>query len=194
MTWLEEKKLREKTFTTTQRIPYEEVCKICSTPRKFIKYIQANKDMYYESGEFDKVEPALSYIPDMMFRPIRYIDDDFMEMVGKYIKDILSLGKDNEIELFRGMRLESEYDLDWNDLGNCWSYDYDSAIEFIKYFIDESMGGAHIITAITDRENVDWILSICLNLTHINEKELRLYDSSAVEDPYIEEVDEKDLY
>ena len=181
--------LREKVFNTGNRLTFEEVCKICSSPKRFIRYVQENKDLYFTVGEFDKVEPILSYIPREFFQPIYMISKDFLDMVYKYIKEILPLGEGGEVDIYRGVRLDDESDFDWNDIGNCWCYEWDSVFEFLKYFTDETKK-PYLLTASTDSDNVDWIASICLNMTHINEKELRLYDVNKIEDPFIESADE----
>lgn len=196
MTWAEGntlKHLREKTFDTAEQLSYAEALKICRNAKSFILYIQQNKDVYYSLGEFDRVESVLSYIPKEMFRPMRYIHKDFLDMVQEYLDKIMALGYNNsEIELYRGLKLKSEDDMDWDNVGNCWAYDYDSVPEFLRYFRDDVDGKPYLLSGVTDRDNIDWILSICLNLTHIDEKELRVYDETKIEDLYLEEIDEDD--
>lgn len=181
--------LSEKTFRTANKLTFEDACKICSSPERFIRYIQDNKSVYWSIGEFDKVEPVLSYVPEEFFCPIKYMSKDFIEMVGTYIKEILPLGDEEDVDIYRFVRLDKEEDFDWSDIGNCWCYDWDAVLEFGKYFTDESKN-PFLITATTPRDNVDWLLSICLNMTHINEKELRLYDPNLVEDPYLENAED----
>ena len=180
--------LTEKTFVTANKLSFEDACKICSSPKRFIRYIQDNKSVYWNAGEFDKVESVLSYIPEVFFQPISLMSSDFINMVQEYIREILPLGDEEDVDIYRFVRLDKEEDFDWSDIGNCWCYDWDSALEFGKYFTDESKN-PFLITASTPRDNVDWLLSICLNMTHINEKELRLYDPNLVEDPYLEEAE-----
>lgn len=181
--------LSEKTFRTANKLTFEDACKICSSPERFIRYIQDNKSVYWSAGEFDKVEPVLSYVPEEFFCPIKYMNKDFIEMVGEYIREILPLGEEEDVDIYRFVRLDREEDFDWSDIGNCWCYDWDAVFEFGKYFTE---GGKNpfLITATTPRDNVDWLLSICLNITHINEKELRLYDPNLVEDPFLENAED----
>jgi len=169
---------------------YEESKKICKSAKSFINYIRKHKDIYYESGEFDKVEYALNYITETIYGN-KYLGIDFEEMIQQYIDEILSLGEEEYVEIYRGLKLKEESDVNWDHLGTSWTYDYDSALEFLKYFTDKYEGKEFVIQAETHRDNIDWILSICLNLTHINEKELRVIDDTKIEDPYIEEVDEQ---
>ena len=192
MTWLEDNTLKEKYFKTANRLTYREACEICKTPRRFLKYIRDHKDIYYTAGEFNKVEPALQYITDFIYGG-KYCYQDYLEMLQIYFDEILPLGESGEVDIYRGVKLESEEDFDWNDIGNCWTYEWDSAIEFLKYFQEDKPGKPFILTASTDADNIDWILSICLNLTHVNEKELRIYDVDKIEDPYIESVEEDEL-
>lgn len=181
--------LTEKVFKTANKLTFEDACKICSSPERFIRYIQDNKSVYWSAGEFDKVEPVLSYVPEEFFCPIKYMSKDFIEMVGEYIREILPLGEEEDVDIYRFVRLDREEDFDWSDIGNCWCYDWDAVFEFGKYFTE---GGKNpfLITATTPRDNVDWLLSICLNITHINEKELRLYDPNLVEDPFLENAED----
>lgn len=180
--------LSEKTFKTANKLSYEEACNICKTPERFLKYIRDYKDVYYTAGEFDKVESSLQYITDFIYGN-KYCYPDYLEMLQVYFDDILPLGKEKDVDIYRGVRLNKESDFDWSDIGNCWTWDWDSCLEFLDYWTDEGKN-PFIITATTDRDNIDWILSICLNLTHVNEKELRLYDINKIEDPYIEDASE----
>ena len=190
MTWLEGNLLREKQYPTANRLTYEEACDICKTPKRFLKYIRDHKDVYYKAGEFDKVEPSLQYITDFIYGN-KYCYSDYLEMIQIYFDDILPLGKEQDVDIYRGVRLYDESDFDWDDLGNCWTWDWDSCLEFLDYWTDENKN-PFIITASTDRDNIDWILSICLNLTHVNEKELRVYDVDKIDSPCIESFDEED--
>ena len=180
--------LNEKMYPVSKKLTYEDACRICSTPERFLSYIRKNKDTYYTAGEFDKVEPALKYITDFIYGN-KFVYKDYLDMIQEYFDEILSLGKEGEVDIYRGVRLDDESDFDWDDLGNCWCYDWDSTFEFLKYFTDDKKN-PYVITASTDSDNVDWILSICLNLTHINEKELRLYDVDKIDSPFIESADE----
>lgn len=192
MTWEENNTLREKVFNTGNKLTYEEACEICKTPKRFLNYIRKHKDIYYKAGEFDKVESSLQYITGFIYGG-EYCYSDYLDMIQEYFDEILPLGKEEDVEIYRGVKLESEDAFDWNNIGNCWTYDWDSAIEYLKYFQEDTPGYPFMISATTNRDNVDWILSICLNLTHINEKELRLYDESEIEDPYIEAVEEDQI-
>ena len=102
--------LQEKHFPTANKLTFEEACKICSSPKRFIRYIQEHKDDYYKPGEFDKVEPVLKYIPRDMFKPIYLINEDFLDMVAEYCQEILSYGDTGEVDLYRGVRLDEELD------------------------------------------------------------------------------------
>jgi len=181
-------KLDEKVFKTANKLTYEEACDICKTPKRFLKYIRDHKDVYYTAGEFDKVEPSLQYITDFIYGD-KYCYPDYLEMIQVYFDEILPLGENQDVDIYRGVRLDDESDFDWNDIGNCWTWDWDSCLEFLDYWTDEDKS-PFIITASTDRDNIDWILSICLNLTHVNESELRVYDVDKIDDPYIESADE----
>lgn len=180
-------KLDEKVFRTAKRLTYEEAKRICRTPNSFLKYIRDNKDIYYTVGEFDKVEPSLQYITDFVYGD-KYCYKDYLDMIQEYLDEILPLGDDGDVDIYRGVRLNREEDFDWKDVGNCWTYEWDSCLEFLRYFTDDKRS-PFILTATTDRDNIDWITSICLNLTHVNEKELRVYDVDRIEDPFLENAD-----
>ncbi len=180
-------KMPEKMFRTAKRLTYEEAKRICRTPNSFLKYIRDNKDIYYTIGEFDKVEPALQYITDFVYGG-KHCYKDYLDMIQTYFDEILPLGDDGDVDIYRGVRLNREEDFDWKDIGNCWTYEWDSCLEFLKYFTDDKKS-PFILTASTDRDNIDWITSICLNLTHVNEKELRVYDVDKIEDPFLENAD-----
>lgn len=180
-------KLNEKMFRTANKLTYEEACDICKTPRRFLDYIRKHKDTYYTIGEFDKVESALQYITDFVYGG-KYTYSDYLEMIQVYFDEILPLGKNEDVDIYRGVRLNNEEDFDWSDIGNCWCYEWDSCLEFLDYFTEKDKK-PFILTASTNRDNIDWITSICLNLTHVNEKELRLYDADKIDDPSLEEAD-----
>lgn len=193
----------KKEYAATSRLTWEESKQICKTPYSFIKYLRAHRDEYYSIGEFDKVESSLKFVTEYIFGEDDVSAKDkafykgaewrknFYAMLKEYFKEILSLGEDDEVEVYRGLKLDSDAEVDWDNIGNCWSYDESSVEEFLNYFTDNIRGSKnYIIQATTDRDNIDWILSICLNLTHINEKELRLYDGNDVYDPYCYSIDE----
>ena len=184
--------LTEKNYPTSHRLTYAEALKICKTPQSFIKYVQDNKKEYWEIADFDKGEVALLYMAKEFFSPIWKMSKDFLDMVKGYCDEILELGTGGEVELYRGVRLEKEEDFNWNDVGNCWTYEYDSALEFLKYFTDTNKK-PFLLSCTTDPDNIDWILSICLNLNTVNEKELRIYNVDKLDGVYIESVDPEDL-
>ena len=183
---------KEKNYPTVQKLSYEEVLKICRTPQSFIRYVQKNKAAYWEPADFDKGEVALLYMAKEFFGPVSSMSKDFLEMVKGYCDELLGLGSEGEVDLYRGVRLNKESDFNWDDVGNCWTYDYDSALEFLKYFTDEKKN-PFLLSCSTDSDNIDWILSICLNLNTANEHELRIYDTDKLDGVYIESVDPEDL-
>ena len=183
---------KEKNYPTAHKLTYKEALKICKTPQSFIRYVQKNKEDYWEKADFDKGEVALLYMAKKFQKPVSSLSEDFLEMVKGYCDEILELGTDGEVELYRGVRLNKESDFNWKDVGNCWTYEYDSALEFLKYFTDTDKN-PFLLSCTTDPDNVDWILSICLNLNTVNEKELRIYDPDKLDGVYIESVDPEDL-
>jgi hypothetical protein len=88
-------------------------------------------------------------------------DDDFMfdtkEKCEEYINDIIELFDNfpNEFPVYRSIKVDSNEDIDMEDLGESWSFDLQSAKEFGRH-----NGSNIILSAIVTDDNVDWYESL----------------------------------
>ena len=87
-----------------------------------------------------------------------------------------------EIILYRGVELLGEVEPDTIHPGICWTFDKETAIQFVSQFDDDDPNNAPcILTGKTDISNVDWLLSLLLNADEPDEKEIRIWDDSKIE-------------
>ncbi len=169
-----------KPYSTSVYHTYEESLKICRSSSSFLRYIRERKDDYYHLGDFDSVDRSLGYITDSIYDERNMEDErEILDRIGSTIEGVFSIvGEDGEkVTLFRGVRLKDESCMDWNDLGKCWTVSEETASGFLDRWVDASEGDKYIIECSTSVDNVDWILSICLRLTHTEEDEIRVYDT-----------------
>lgn len=122
-----------------------------------------------------------------------YYDSDFdtKEQALLYAEDVLDLfqGFDNPFPIYRTIALGKWADLDKEDLGNHWSFERESAINFAKY----NAGGNVLISGMIRKEDVDWELTIKLykefsgSYTDSDENEIYVPDTSKVFDVNVEQ-------
>ena len=87
-----------------------------------------------------------------------------------------------EIILYRGVELLGEVEPDTIHPGICWTFDKETAVQFVSQFDDDDPNNAPcILTGKTDISNVDWLVSLLLNADEPDEKEIRIWDDSKIE-------------
>ena len=99
------------------------------------------------------------------------------------IFDITSLvNPDEEITLYRGVELVGDADPDIDHPGVCWTYDKQTAIDFVSQFDDDDPNKAPcILTGKTKVSNIDWLISVLLISDEPDEKEIRIWDDSQID-------------
>lgn len=188
----------KKTYRTSTRLTYRQAKRICKNSETLVEYLRKHKDEYFEIGEINNC--GFEYIINGIFGERKTQDDwkDYeavKELAEEVIHDVFTYAlrdkEDGNIRIWRAFFLESDEDVNYDDLGNCWAWSYENLGEFMEYFVDRKEGeNLYIMEGYTELDNVDWITSICLNMAHSNEHEIRVYDPSEIHDTYIESYDE----
>lgn len=94
------------------------------------------------------------------------------------------------IDIHRSIKVNSKDDIDYDDLGESWSFDKQSAINFAN----NQAGGNYLITGKTKSYNVDWKRTIKTyydfsgGYDGYDENEVTIIDSSEVFDITVEEI------
>lgn len=124
-----------------------------------------------------------------------YYDDDFWfdteEQALLYAEEVLDMfqGFDNPFPIYRTIAIGKWDDLNHEDLGNHWSFDRESAINFAGY----NTSGNVLISAMIRKEDVDWEQTIQLyeqfsgNWTDEDENEIYVPDDTKVFNVKIEQ-------
>lgn len=96
---------------------------------------------------------------------------------------ISSLVNPNEkMILYRGVELIDEVEPDTIHPGICWTFDKETAINFVSQFDDDDPNNAPcILTGKTDISNIDWLVSLLLNADEPDENEIRIWDDSQID-------------
>ena len=109
---------------------------------------------------------------------LRYILSKIMEGI-KYTKN-------GEIEIFRIIFVNQTEEINFEELGICWTYKYNN-IPYLERIFDFYKGGnAYKIrfAGATPQDNIDWVNSLYLYLEHAfldgNEDELRVIDPKKI--------------
>ena len=108
---------------------------------------------------------------------------DVIDSATDRIFDLTSLVNPNEeITLYRGIELTGDAEPDSDHPGICWTFDKETAINFVNQFDDDDPNNAPcILTGKTKISNVDWLVSLLLNADEPDEKEIRIWDDSKIE-------------
>ena len=109
-------------------------------------------------------------------------------IISKMIKG-LKYTKDGRIKLFRSITVNKIENIDFNELGVCWTYN-SKKMSNLEVFIDhlgriENRNYKIRFTGATSQDNIDWIISLYLYLRHTFTKysdfdELRVIDPKKI--------------
>jgi hypothetical protein len=137
-----------------------------------IQHHDSFRDLYPEYDEDNEYEDDY-YFPT---KEIAY------EKVNEILDFFNSL--ENPIPIYRSIRVKSVDDINYDYLGDSWSFDKQSAVNFAK----NQAGGNFLLTAKTKFDNVDWKMTIELffifsdNYDSYDENEIKIIDSDEVFD------------
>ena len=96
----------------------------------------------------------------------------------------------NPIPIWRSIKVESVDDIDFDYLGDSWSFDKESAISFAK----NQAGGNFLLSGLTNFSNVDWVETVRLWYLFsgtddgYEENEIRIIDSDKIFDVKTESI------
>jgi hypothetical protein len=95
----------------------------------------------------------------------------------------------NPISIYRTIKVKNINDIDYDDLGESWSYEKESAINFAK----NNTNGNYLISGKTNFDNVDWNNTIKLYflfsddvIDDSSEDEINIIDSDDIFDIVVE--------
>ena len=109
-------------------------------------------------------------------------------IISKIIKN-LKYTKDGKIKLFRSITVSEIENIDFNELGVCWTYN-SKKMSTLEVFIDhlgriENRNYKIRFAGATSQDNIDWVISLYLYLRHTFTKysdfdELRVIDPKKI--------------
>lgn len=91
----------------------------------------------------------------------------------------------SKLHLYRAIILEEGEEADLECPGTCWTPAKEYALDFVDSILDEDLEldfDACIIESDVDFEDVDWVLSLCLNAIEPGEKEIRVFKNASFHD------------
>ena len=124
------------------------------------------------------------------------IEKEFSTQGGGFLKYIISkilrglkYTKDGKIKLFRSITVNKIENIDFNELGVCWTYN-SKKMSNLEVFIDhlgriENRNYKIRFAGATSQDNIDWVISLYLYLKHTFTKysdfdELRVIDPKKI--------------
>ena len=163
-------KERRYDYQNSENLTVSDARILCLDNDMLLEYLWKHRDEYSHIREIDSYTDAEQFYADH----IEQIDE-----ITNRIFDLTNLIDDDElITLFRGVELgPDDVEPDLENPGLCWTYDYDTAVNFVQQF-DSEMDANYapcILTAQFKSEHIDWIYSIACMLDEPDEKEIRLY-------------------
>lgn len=147
------------------------------------EYLWKHKDFLNVSGS-NNLKDAINRGDELGYK------DGFLPEVLDFIDEatdkMFSLSNlvnpNEEVILYRGIELMGEAEPDAEHPGICWTFDKDTAINFVNQFDDDDPNNAPcILTGKTKITNIDWMVSLLLNADEPDEKEIRIWDDSQIE-------------
>lgn len=145
---------------------------------ELIDYHDSYRDLFPNYGEENEYEEEY-YFPS---------EDEAYDDVNETLELFSSLP--NPISIYRSIKVYSKEDIDLNDLGESWSYDKESAINFAKY----QAGGNYLLSARTKFTNVYWKKTLDLfykfsrGYDGYDENEINIIDSDEIYDVKIDKI------
>lgn len=145
---------------------------------ELIDYRDSYRDLFPNYGEENEYEEEY-YFPS---------EDEAYDDVNETLDLFSSLP--NPIPIYRSIKVYSKEDIDLNDLGESWSYDKESAINFAK----NQAGGNYLLSARTNFTNVDWKNTLELfykfsrGYDGYDENEINIIDSDEIYDVKIDKI------
>lgn len=175
--------IRYEQFSTSQKHESIEYIKhLFSNPEELANYYYKNHDNYEFCKEFDS----------FYNKNTEQSKKEFIRLLNKCIPTISSKMNEDWIQLYRGVEITS-VSPDLDDPGICWTWDRETAEDFIyekdevytKNCEDKSSAAELapcIIYGKSNIDNVDWLMSLLLNIDEPLENEIRVFDGKKVED------------
>lgn len=166
-------KERRYDYNNSERLTVSDAHTLCLDPDMLAEYFWSHRDEYTHIREIDSYTDGEQFYADHI---------EQIDKITNRIFDLTSLVDENEpITLFRGVELGPEdVEPDTKNPGMCWTYDYDTAENFVNQFDSETNAdyAPCILTAQFKSKDIDWIYSVACMLDEPDEKEIRIYKDS----------------
>jgi hypothetical protein len=166
-------KSRRYDFQNSEKLSISDLHTLFLDTDMLTEYLYTHKDEFSNIREIDSATDSESFYSEHV---------DQIDEITNRIFDLTSLNNEDElITLFRGVELGPEdMEPDMEEPGMCWTYDYDTAVDFVNQF-DPSQDADYapcIITAQFKAKDIDWLYSAACMLDEMDEKEIRTYKDS----------------
>lgn len=145
---------------------------------ELIDYYDSYRDLFPNYGEENEYEE------DYYFSS----EDEAYDDINETLELFSSLP--NPIPIYRSIKVHSKEDIDLDDLGESWSYDKDSAINFAE----NHAGGNYLLSGRTNFTNVDWKTTLKLfykfsrRFDGYDENEINIINSDEIYDVKINKI------
>lgn len=142
----------------------------------------------YKKSTLNKENNRVSEITDIK-KELSTQGGGFLRYIISKIMKNLKYTKDRRIKLFRSITVNEIEEIDFNELGVCWTYN-SKKTSTLEVFIDhlgriENRNYKIRFAGATSQDNIDWVISLYLYLRHTISKysdfdELRVIDPKKI--------------
>lgn len=142
----------------------------------------------YKKSTLNKENNSVSEITDIK-KELSTQGGGFLRYIISKIMKNLKYTKDRRIKLFRSITVNEIEEIDFNELGVCWTYN-SKKTSTLEVFIDhlgriENRNYKIRFAGATSQDNIDWVISLYLYLRHTISKysdfdELRVIDPKKI--------------
>ena len=97
-----------------------------------------------------------------------------------FLLDVIN-DADTKLHLYRAIILDKGEKVDLECPGTCWTPAKEYALDFVNGLLDDDLEldfDTCVMESDVDFEDVDWVLSLCLNAIEPDEKEIRVFKNA----------------
>lgn len=164
---------RYNEYENGEKLCIEDIHTLFLDTDRLTEYFFNNKEQYSHIREIDSATDSERFYAEH----VESID----EATNK-IFDFTNLTNENElITLYRGVELGPEdIEPDVNDPGMCWTFDYDTAENFVSQFdmANNPDYAPCILTAQFKAKDIDWLYSVACMIDEPDENEIRVFKNA----------------
>lgn len=157
-------------------ISIKDFIELLSNKKDICQFIWDNKDLLGESAFNITRANSLEELESKWEKRLYKAADFLLNVINN---------AGSKLHLYRAIILEEGEEADLECPGTCWTPAKEYALDFVDSILDEDLEldfDACIIESDVDFEDVDWVLSLCLNAIEPGEKEIRVFKNASFHD------------